>query len=181
MIEIINPLFLYAQSFIGALGVIWLFKFSNNQNLRKIAPTNKLRQSIALILLTNIFVWVYLIVHAKFISHMLIDPGFIKSSDGSGGGFYWNDSLGNWDQQNLKKYEIDKFIKELVFMSINISLVIIALFLRKKNKSKTHQEITKKPNFGYTIVLIILTLLFTFITFGGILIMIDQYFIWEGG
>jgi hypothetical protein len=181
MIDIINPFSLYALSFIGALGIIWSIKFSNNQTLRKLAPLNNLRQTMVLILLTNFLVLAYIIIHAKFISQMLIDPGFIKSSGGSGGGFFWNEDLGGWNQKKLNNYEIYKFIKELVFVSINIFVFLLALFLRKRNNSKITTEITKKTNLTFTVLLIIFSLILTFITLGAILLMIEEYFIWEGG
>jgi hypothetical protein len=181
MIEIINPFTLYALSFIGALGIIWILKYSNNLTLRKLAPMNNLRQSIALIILTNFLVLIYLIIHAKFISKMLIDPGLIRSSGGSGGGFFWNDNLGVWNQQKLNNFKFFKFIKELAFVFINIFVFLLALFLRKKNNSKITTEITKKPNLAFTVLLIFFSLLLTYITLGAILLTLEEYFIWQGG
>jgi hypothetical protein len=177
MIDIINPFFLYALSFIGALGVIWLIKFSNNQTLRKLAPKNNLRQTIGLILLTNFLVLAYLIIHGKFISHMLIDPGFIIIDDGSGGGFFWNGDLGGWDQQKQKNYEIYKFIKELVFISVNILVFLSALFLRKKNNSKITMEISKKPNLAFSILLIFFSIILTILMIGVLMASVEQLFL----
>ena len=181
MIEIINPFFLYALSFIGALGIIWVIKFSNNQTVRKLAPKNNLRQTIALILLTNFLVLAYLIIHGKFISHMLIDPGFIIGNNGSGGGFFWNDDLGDWDQQKLKNYENYKFIKELVFISVNILVFLSALFLRKKNNSKITTAISKKPNLAFSILLIFFSIILTIITLAVIIFTVEDLFLWTGG
>ena len=181
MIDIINPFFLYALCFIGALGIIWSIKFSNNQKLRELVPINKLRQAMVIILLTNFLVLSYLFIHTKFISHMLIDPGFIKSSDGSGGGFYWNDDLSGWNQLKLKNFEIYKSIKELLFGSINIFVFLVALFLRNRNNSKLTSAITEKSNLTFTVLLIFFSIALTFITLGGIMLTIEEYFIWEGG
>jgi hypothetical protein len=181
MIEIINPFFLYALSFIGALGVIWVIKFSNNQTVRKLSPKNNLRQIIALILLTNFLVLAYLIIHSKFISHMLIDPGFIISNNGSGGGFFWNDDLGYWDQQKLKNYENYKFIKELIFTSINFLVFFLALFLRNRNNSKITTEISKKPNSAFSALLIFFSLILTIITLAVIMFTVEDLFLWTEG
>ncbi len=181
MIEIINPFALFALSSIGALGIIWLLKYSNNTSLRKVGPTNKLRQSIALIVLTNFLVLIYLIIHAKFISQMLINPGFIISSDGSGGGFYWNDNAGSWDQKKLNNFEKYRFIKEFLFITVCVFLLLIALYIRKKNKSKIVALTSQKLNKIITILLFIFSLLLTFITLGMVMLMSEGYFIWEGG
>ena len=181
MINIINPFFLYALSFIGALGVIWSFKFSNNQTLRKLAPMNNLRQSIALIILTNFLVLIYLIIHAKFISQMLVDPGLIKSSGGSGGGYDWTYNTGSWNQQKQNNFKFYKFIKEFVFITSNIFLLLIALYLRKKNNSKITNLPTKKSNLIFTVLLIIFSFLLTFIALGMVMLIAEEYFIWEGG
>lgn len=181
MIEILNPFTLYPLSFIGALGIIWSLKYSNNVKLRKIAPINNLRQYIALIILTNLLVLIYLIIHANFISQMLIGPGIIESSGGSGGGYNWNDSLGSWNEKNRRNFEIYKFIKEFVFVAFNISLFLIAIFLRKKNNAKNTTEVIKKPNLVITGFLICLSLLLTFIAIGAVMLFAEEYFIWEGG
>jgi len=181
MIEIINPLTLYALSFIGALGIVWLVKYSNNPTLRKLAPINNLRQSIALIILTNFLVFIYLIIHVKFISLMLINPGLIESSGGSGGGYNWNYNVGDWNEKKQNNFEIYKFIKEFVFISSNISIILIAFYLRKKNNSNITIIPTKKSSLIFTILLIIFSLLLTFIALGMVIIIAEEYFIWEGG
>ena len=181
MINIINPFFLYALSFIGALGVIWSFKFSNNQTLRKLAPINKLRQTLVLIMLTNFIALVYIIIHVKFISQMLVDPGLIKSSGGSGGGYDWTYNTGSWYQKKQNNFKIYRFIKELVFVGINIFVFLLALFLRKKNNSKITTLPTKKSNLTFTVLLIIFSFLLTFIALGMVMLIAEEYFIWEGG
>ena len=181
MIKIFNPFTLYALSLIGALGIIWTVKYSNNLTLRKLAPKSNLRQSLALIILTNLVLLIYLIIHAKFISQMLIEPGFIESSGGSGGGYFWSDNEGTWNQKKQNNFDIYKLIKEFSFVSINIFLILTALYLRKKNNSKITLELSNKRNLILTILLIVLSLLITFITLGAVMQMTEEYFIWEGG
>lgn len=181
MINIINPFALYALSFIGAFGIIWSMKFSNNQTLRKLTPINNLRQTLVLILLTNFLVIVYLIIHANFIYKMLIEPGFIEWSVGMDEGFYWKDDLGVWNQQKLNNYEIFKFIKELVFVCINIFVFFLAMFLRKRNNLKIATGISQKPNLAFTVLLIFFCLILTNITLYAVLSTVGNFFIWEGG
>jgi len=172
---------LFILSFIGALGIIWSFKFSNNNTLQKLAPINNLRLSITLLIFTNFSVLIYLIIHAKFISQMLIVPGFLESNDGSGGGFFWSEKLAVWNKNKQDNYEFYKFIKEAVFVSFNIFIFLLALYLRKRNNSKINVEITKKTNLIVTVLLIIFSLFLTYLALVGILLTIDEYSIWEGG
>lgn len=181
MIKIINPFLLYALSFIGALAIIWLVKYSNNSTLKKLSPINNFRQSIAIIILTNIIVLLYLIAHARFVSTMLINPGYIISSGGSGGGYYWNDNSGSWDEKKQNNFEIYKFIKEAVFVTMNIFLVVIALYLKKKNSSNFAFESNKKSSLIFSVLLTIFSLLITYIALGSVMLITGEYFIWEGG
>jgi hypothetical protein len=181
MIQILNPFVLYALSFIGALAIIWLVKYSNNSTLRKLSPINNYRQSIGIIILTNIIVLLYLIMHARFVSTMLINPGYITSSGGSGGGYDWNYKSGSWDEKKQTDFEIYKFLKEAVFVTINISLVMIALYFKKKNSSKFAFESYKKSRLIFSVLLTFFSLLITFIMLGMVTLMSEAYFIWEGG
>ena len=110
---------------------------------------------------------------------MLIDPGVLGINSGSGGGFYW----GNWNQKTLDKFEFYKLIKELVFVSLNIFIFSLALFLRQRNKSKIISETTKKTKSTFTILLIIFLIIFsillTFIVLMVIMSISEAYFIWE--
>ena len=112
---------------------------------------------------------------------MLVDPGLIKSSGGSGGGYDWTYNTGSWNQQKQNNFKFYKFIKEFVFITSNIFLVLIALYLRKKNNSKITTLPTKKSNLIFTVLLIIFSFLLTFIALGMVMLIAEEYFIWEGG
>jgi hypothetical protein len=112
---------------------------------------------------------------------MLIVPGFLESNDGSGGGFFWSEKLAVWNKNKQDNYEFYKFIKEAVFVSFNIFIFLLALYLRKRNNSKINVEITKKTNLIVTVLLIIFSLFLTYLALVGILLTIDEYSIWEGG
>ena len=112
---------------------------------------------------------------------MLIKPGFIISNDGSGGGYFWNDNAGSWEQKKLNNFEIYRFLKEFVFMTGSIFLLLIALYLKKKNNSKIVTLPSPKSNTIVTILLIIFSIILTFIVLGMVMLMSEEYFIWEGG
>lgn len=179
MINIINPIALYALSFIGALGLIWSFKYSYNKTLQNIAPINNFRQSLILIIFTNILVLIYIFIHAIFISKMLIEPGFLERSDGSATGFFWTDNLDGWKQIELDKYDFYKVIKEFIFISFNIIIFLFSLFLRKNSNIKLYAKLNSKPNFIFTYMLIVLSVLLTIITLSVLLLAIDEYVIWD--
>jgi hypothetical protein len=180
MIEFINPVFLYITSFIGSLGIIWSIKYSNNKTIEKLAPVINMRQSILLAVITNFLVLLYIILHIRFISKMLIEPGFIESSGGSGGGFFWSNKHNNWSEKTKEKYELYKLIKDITFVSANIFFFLIAFILRLRNKSKISSETTKKTSLRFTVLLIIFAFLLSYITLGGVVTIMDDYFIWEG-
>jgi hypothetical protein len=181
MIQILNPFLLYVLSFAGALGIMWLIKYSNNSTLRKLSPINNFRQSMGIILLTNIIVLLYLIMHTNFINTMLINPGYLKSSGGSMGGYDWNYEPGGWDEKKQNDFKNYKFLKEAVFVTINISLVMIALYRKKKNSLKFTFESHKKSRSIFSVLLALFSLLITFIMLVMVMFTSEQYFILEGG
>jgi len=120
-------------------------------------------------------------MHAGFVSTMLINPGYITSSGGSGGGYDWSYKSGSWDQKKQNDFEIYKFLKEASFVTINISLLMIALYFKKKNSSKIALESYKKSRLIFSVLLTFFSMLITYIMLGMVMLMSDEYFIWEGG
>jgi len=127
MLAIINPFVLYIASACGALGIMWLFKYSNVQIFNKIIPVNKFRFAFILIILTNVFLFIYLIINGQLISTMLVDPGYILPNEGSGSGFFWNDKLSNkLNDKYLNNFEFYKKINDYLFIITTALLFIIA-------------------------------------------------------
>ncbi len=182
MIDFFNPILIYSLSIIGSIGTNWLIKYSNIKSQRKISQLNSVENSAATIIFINIFIIIYLLIHAKIISLFLIDPGFLQRSDGSGGGYYWNENIEDFNKLKIeKKFLFVKTIGEFLYGSIHIAIFLFALHKRGKYKSNNPNEIIKNSNSKLTSLLIIFSLLLTCIAFFGIFLFCEEYFMWEGG
>ena len=112
---------------------------------------------------------------------MLINPGFIESNTGSGGGYYFSENLVGWDQNTLDNFEFYKLLKDLLFVIFVILIFIFALYLRKRNHLKITYDNNKKPNLFVTILFIFISIITIFIALGAIFLTLENNFIWEGG
>lgn len=182
MLAIINPFVLYIASASGALGIMWFFKYSNVHILNKIIPVNKFRFAFILIILTNVILFIYLLIHGQLISKMLVDPGFILSNDGSGSGFFWNDELSNkLNDKYLNKFELYKKINDYLFILTTALLFIASSYYRKKRESNLEMHGRYKKSLFYTIILGIIAFLISIIFLGAVIFVMDELVIWEGG
>jgi hypothetical protein len=171
MLAIINPFVLYIASACGALGIMWLFKYSNVQILNKIIPVNKFRFAFVLISLTNLLLFIYLMINGQLISTMLVDPGFIVPNEGSGSGFFWNDKLSKkFNDKYLNNFEFYKKINDYLFILTTALLLITASYYGRYKKS-----------LFFTTMLGVIAFLISSIFLFVVINVMDELVIWEGG
>jgi len=182
MLAIINPFVLYIASACGALGIMWLFKYSNVQILNKIIPVNKFRFAFVLIILTNVLLFIYLMINGQLISTILVDPGFIVPNEGSGSGFFWNDKLSKkFNDKYLYNFEFYKKINDYLFILTTALLFITATYYRKKRKSNLEIDGRYKKSLFFTIMLGIIAFLISSIFLFVVINVMEESVIWEGG
>ena len=135
-----------------------------------------------LIILTNVFLFIYLIINGQLISTMLVDPGYILPNEGSGSGFFWNDKLSNkLNDKYLNNFEFYKKINDYLFIITSALLFIIASYYRKKRKSSLEIDGRYKKSLFFTIILGITAFLISSIFLFVVINVMEESVIWEGG
>jgi len=180
MLDIINPIVLCLLCGIASLGIIWLCKFTNKKMFLKLVTITGLRFFFTWVILTNVLLLAYIIIHSSFIGYMLIDPGFIESDTGSAGGYYWSETSG-LEEAFFDQYELYKNLIDFSFIGFLIIIFLISLFFKKKNYSKFKDENIKKGSVFLTVLLTILlgiiSLFITFLGLLGVILSIENNFI----
>jgi accessory gene regulator protein AgrB len=173
---------LFITILLGSLGIILIIKFSNYQILKKISAKSNLRIILGTVILMNIILIFYFILHQFLILKILINSKIIEPNLGSGEGYFWTENLVNesFRQSKIDSYKFFNFLKDFIFVILNIGLFAFSIFQYKKFNLKTKEQTNqKKPNLIVTIVLFIISLFLSFLGLGITLIATEEFQIWE--